>query len=267
MKPTTKNWIVYVFQIQFFIMLTIITVFIQFIWLFEAIMPLNLFDSHKSIRTPIPSVNEVIFSLSFAIFMVFNLGMATFSLYAFIFILHVLDSNPAKTAPICAFAIDCSLVNLFLNHFTLYQGRYFAYIAPFFPFSIYFQIPSLLSQISEILMILAFFTIFLNLQFGIEGIYKSHKIKTNKLTDLIHIILITNGLLAIISIYLYIIILRINLIRIIISLIFALFLIGIFTFILRKNKIKYPIEAISIWRYGRVKLKKEYKEEEKLNSP
>ncbi len=261
MNPKTKNWIVYGFQILFFFMLTIITVFIEFIWLFEAIIPLNLFDSNRNIRTPVPSVDEVIFSISFAIFIVFNLGIATFSLYSFIFILHVLDTNPAKTAPICAFAIDCSLVNLFLNHFTIYKERYFAYIAPFFPFSIYFHIPSLISQISEILMILAFFTIFLNLQFGIEGIYKSRKLKTNKITDLIHIILITNGLLAIISIYLYTIILKINFIRIIISLIIALFLIGLFTFILRKNKIKYPIEAISIWRHGRVKLKKEYKEE------
>jgi len=257
MNPKTKNWIVYCFQILFFLMLTIITVFIEFIWLFEAIMPLNLFDSNRNIRTPVPSVLEVFFSITFSIFMVFNLGIATFSLYAFIFILHVLDTNPAKTAPICAFAIDCSLINIFLNHFTIYKERYFAYIAPFFPFSIYFHIPSLISQISEILMIVAFFTIFLNLQFGIEGIYKSHKLKTNKLTDLIHIILITNGILAIISIYLYTIILTINLIRIIISLIFSLFLIGIFNFILRKNKIRYPIEAISIWRHGRIITKKE----------
>ena len=257
MNPNTKNWIVYGFQILFFLMLTIITVFIEFIWLFEAIMPLNLFDSNRNIRTPVPSVLEVFFSITFSIFMVFNLGIATFSLYAFIFILHVLDTNPAKTAPICAFAIDCSLINIFLNHFTIYKERYFAYIAPFFPFSIYFHIPSLISQISEILMIVAFFTIFLNLQFGIEGIYKSHKLKTNKLTDLIHIILITNGILAIISIYLYTIILTINLIRIIISLIFSLFLIGIFNFILRKNKIRYPIEAISIWRHGRIITKKE----------
>ena len=260
MNPNTKNWIVYVFQLQFFIMLTIITVFIQFIWLFETIMPLNLSNSNRNIRTTEPSFQEVFFSISFVIFMVFNLGIATFSLYAFIFILHVLDSNPAKTAPICAFAIDCSLINLFLNHFTLYEERYFAYIAPFFPFSIYFHIPILISQISEILMIMAFFTIFLNLQFGIEGIYKSHKLKTNKLTDLIHIILITNGILAIISIHIYMIILTINLIRIIISLIIALFLIGFFTFILRKNKIKYPIEAISIWRHGRVITKKEKKQ-------
>ena len=260
MNTKTKNWIVYGFQLQFFIILTIITIFIEFVWLFEAFIPLNLSDSHRNTRTTVPSVQEVIFSISFVTFMVFNLGMASISLYAFIFILRVLDSNPAKTAPMCALAIDCSLINLFLYHYTLYKERYFAYIAPYFPFSIYFHIPSLISQISEILMIIAFFTIFLNLQFGIEGIYKSHKLKTNKLTDLIHIILITNGILAILSIYLYTIILTINLIRIIISLIFALFLIGFFIFILRKIKIRYPIEAISIWKHGRIITKKEMEE-------
>jgi hypothetical protein len=51
-------------------------------------------------------------------------------------------------------------------------------------------------------------------------------------------------------------ILAINLIGIIFSVIVALFLIGFFNFVLRKNKIRYPIEAIAIWRHGKVITKK-----------
>lgn len=258
MNAKTKNWIVYGFQLQFFVALTIITIFVEFLWLFEGLIHQNLSYSNPPSRTAAPSVQEVGFSISLVTFMILNLGIACISLYGFIFILNVLDSNPAKTAPVCALAIDCALINLFLYHFSLYKERYFNYIAPFFPFSIYFHIPSLISQISEILMIIAFFTIFLNLQFGIEGIYKSHILKTNKLTDFIHILLIINGVLPILVIYIYIEmnILAINLIGIIFSVIVALFLIGFFNFVLRKNKIRYPIEAIAIWRHGKVITKK-----------
>ncbi|GAH46921.1 unnamed protein product, partial [marine sediment metagenome] len=59
------------------------------------------------------------------------------------------------------------------------------------------MIPSLISQISVILIVIAFFSIFINLQFGVEGIMKRHVINSNKMTNLIHYILIINGILGI----------------------------------------------------------------------
>ncbi|MFX1394535.1 MAG: hypothetical protein ACFFAH_13295 [Promethearchaeota archaeon] len=260
MNSRKKNWIVYSIQLQFFVALTIITIFIEFVWLFEEIFFINLINSHPNTRTAIPSIEEFSISISFIIYMVLNLGVASFSLYAFIFILHVLDSNPAKTAPVCALATDCALINLFLYHFFIYKDRYFIYLAPHFPFSIYFYVPYIISQISEIFMIIAFFTIFLNLQFGIEGIYKSRILKTNNLTDFIHILMMINGVLPILFLLIYTNIFTINPISIIFSVIIAIFLIGLFNFILWKKNMRYPIEAISIWRHGKVITKKEKEE-------
>ncbi|MFX1339371.1 MAG: hypothetical protein ACFFDK_12235, partial [Promethearchaeota archaeon] len=130
-----------------------------------------------------------------------------------------------------------------------------------FPMSIYFHIPNLISQVSEILMIIAFFSIFINFEFGIEGIIKRHIINSNKMTDLIHYILITNGILGCLFIFTYMTILNINLIGFIISVIFAIFFICLFNFVIRKlNLNNYPIEALSRWKYGRVLTKKDIKQ-------
>lgn len=256
MNSKKKNWIIYSIQLQFFVALTIITIFIEFVWLFEDIFFINLIKAHPTTKTTIPSPEEIIISISFIIFLVLNLSVASFSLYAFIFILHVLDSNPAKTAPVCALAIDSALINLFLYHFFIYKDRYFIYLAPYFPFSVYFYVPYLISQILEIYIIVAFFTIFLNLQFGIEGIYKSRIVKTNKLTDFVHVLMMINGILPILFLLIYTNIFTINPISIIFSVIIAIFLIGLFNYILRKKNMKYPIEAIAIWRQGKVFNKK-----------
>ncbi|HEY0090286.1 MAG TPA: hypothetical protein VGB37_15665, partial [Candidatus Lokiarchaeia archaeon] len=191
-------------------------------------------------------------------FMILNLTIASFSLYTFIFVLHVLDSNPAKTAPVCTLAIDCSLINLYLFHFSIYKSRYLTYLTPNFILSIFYHIPNLISQISEILMVVGFFTIFINFQFGTEGIYKSRIIKTNLITDSVHILLILNGVFTIFFIYIYFYanILTINLLGFILSLIIGFLLISLFNYILRKKKFKYPIEAIAIWRHGKVITKK-----------
>lgn len=59
-----------------------------------------------------------------------------------------------------------------------------------------------------------------------------------------------------IYIYIYANILTITLLGFILSLIIGLLLIGLFSFILRKKKLRYPIEAIALWRHGKVITKK-----------
>ena len=107
-------------------------------------------------------------------------------------------------------------------------------------------------------MVIAFFSIFVNLEFGIEGIMKRHVINSNKLTDLVHYILIANGIFGILCVYIYMRILNIGIIGFIISLILAIFFNSLFNFVLRKlNLNNYPIEALSKWKYGRVLTKKD----------
>ncbi len=194
--------------------------------------------------------------------------MTIFSIYAFIFVLHVLDSNPAKTMPVCAIAIDIALINLFFYQLSIYKEQFSIYFITPYPFSFYFLIPNLISQISVILMIITFFSIFINLEFGIQGIMKRKIINSSKMTDFIHYILITNGILGISFVFVYISILKISIIEFIISVILAIVLIGLFNYVLRKLKLNnYPIEAISRWKYGKVLTKKDKdKDKEKLIS-
>ncbi len=237
MNVKTKNWIFYGFQLQFFTILTVITIFIEIRWLFE--------------MSVIIALSSVIFSIFFISFMLLNLVIACFSMYAFVFILHVLDSNPIRTAPVCPIAIDLAIINLFFYYIFLYKKRYLAYFSQNFPISIFQNVLQYISHFSETIMTITFFTIFLNLQFGIEGIFKSRIIKSDKIADLIHVILIINGVIAFLLIYIYINILITNLLSIVVSLILAIILIGLFNFVLRKKKLKYPIEAMIIWRCGR----------------
>ena len=257
MKSKTKNWIVYSFQLLFFVTLTFIIIFIEFVWLFEGLIPL---DYRPTTRTAAPPVQEIVFSIFFVTLMVLNLGMASFSLYTFIFILHIFDANPANTAPMCPLAIDCAMINFLLYHYSLHNERYFNYLAQSIPFSIYFYVPSLIYQIPEIFMAIALFTIFMNLQFGIEGIYKSRVLKTNKLTDFTHILLLLNGVLPLFIIIAYTNFQTITLVGFILSMIIAHFLIGLINFFLRKKKMRYPIEAIALWRFGKIIYKKDREE-------
>jgi len=78
------------------------------------------------------------------------------------------------------------------------------------------------------------------------------------MTDFIHYILITNGIIGILFVCVYLNILKIGIIEFIISVILAIVLIGLFNFILRKlNLNNYPIEAIARWKYGKVLTKKD----------
>jgi len=97
------------------------------------------------------------------------------------------------------------------------------------------------------------FSIALNLEFGIEGIVKRHIINSNWLTDFIHYILIVNGILG--SLYLYICMdaFNISINSFIIGVSVGILLIGLFNIVLRKlNLNNYPIEALARLKYGRV---------------
>jgi hypothetical protein len=249
MRAKLKNRIVFIFQLQFFITLTVVTVFLEFVWVYEIYFyPLNFYFPIPPSQPTMPSIPQIIISITFALFVILNTIMAIFSIYAFVFVLHVLDSNPAKTAPVCAIAIDVALINFFFYQLCIFREQFF----------IYFMIPNLMSQISIILMIIAFFSIFINLQFGIEGIMKRHVINSNKMTNLIHYILIINGIIGISFVYTYIIMLKIGIIEFTISVSIAIVLIGLFNFVLRKLKVNnYPIEALSRWKYGMVITKKD----------
>jgi len=259
MKAKSKNWIVFCLQLQFFSILTFVIVFLEFVWLYEVFFyPLNFPFPVPPSHPPVPSNLEIFISIVFVSFVILNLSMAIFSIYAFIFILHVLDTNPAKTAPVCAISIDFALINIFFYQHSLYKDHYSTYFITSFPLSIYFLIPNLIAQISEILLIIAFFSIFINLEFGIEGILKRHIINSNKMTDFIHYILITNGIIGILYIYPYIGILNVSIIGILASVILAIFFFGLFNFVLRKlNLNNYPIEALARWKYGGIVTKKD----------
>ena len=114
MNAKSKNWIVFVFQLQFFTTLTLVIIFLEFIWLYEIFFyPLNFPLPFTPSQPTVPSTLQIFVSILFVSFVIMNLSMAIFSIYAFIFVLHVLDSNPAKTAPVCAVAIDFALINFF----------------------------------------------------------------------------------------------------------------------------------------------------------
>ena len=271
MRAKFKNWIVFLIQLQFFIPLTWIFTFLEFVWVYEIYFdPSDFFFPVPPSQPTMPSIPQIIISISFALFVILNLIMAIFSVYGFIFVLHILDSNPAKTAPVCAIAIDVALINFFFYQLCIFREQFFTYFIIPFPLSIYFMIPNVMSQISVILLLITFFSIFINLQFGIEGIMKRHIINSTKMTNLIHYILIINGILGISFAYSYITMLKISIIESIISVSLAIGLIVLFNFVLRKLKINnYPIEALSRWKYGKVLTKKDQekdKDKEKLIS-
>ncbi|TFG25663.1 MAG: hypothetical protein EU529_00185 [Promethearchaeota archaeon] len=258
-KNKVKNWTAFIFQVQLFLTLTIFMIFLEFSWFLEVYLHPKFSDPRLPTRTDIPSIEEIVFSMSFSTLLFLNLFLAMFSMYVFIFLLHVLDSNPAKTAPVCAIAIDFAMINIFLYHFSIYKERYFIYLTPLFPFSYYYQISCLISQISLILYIFAFFTIFINFQFGIHGISKRKKFKTNKMTDLMHILLLSNTLISIYFLYFYLSYIKIFVIDIVLlalSVIIAFLLLGFFNFFLRKKNLGFPLEAIERWR-NRLKWKKD----------
>lgn len=259
MKTKSKNWIVFLIQLQFFITLILVIIFLEFVWVYEIYFyPLNFPFPVPPSQPTVPSIHQIMISISFVSFAIMNFCMAIFSIYAFIFVLHVLDSNPAKTAPVCAMAMDVALISFFFYQLSIYKEQFSTYFITPYPFSSYFLFPNLISHISEILIIITFFSIFINLQFGFQGIMKRHIINSSKMTDLVHYILITNGILGILFVFMYMTVLKISIIGFIISVILALGLIGLFNFVLRKLGLdNYPIEAISRWKYGKVLTKKD----------
>lgn len=251
MNEKLKNWIVFIFQLLFFTPLTLIIIFLEFLWIYEIYFyPLNFPFPHPPSKIVVPTIPKVTVSFLFVSLIILNLNMAIFSMYGFIFFLHVLDSNPAKTAPVCAMSIDIALINFFFYQLSVYKEQYIAYFV--IPFPLFF----IFIPLYEVLITISVFSIALNLEFGIEGIVKRHIINSNWLTDFIHYLLIVNGILG--SLYLYICISNFNIgiNSFIIGVCAGILFIGLFNIVLRKLKLNnYPIEALAILKYGRVPTK------------
>ena len=256
MNEKLKNWILFIFQLSFFTMVTLIIIFLEFLWIYEIYFyPLNFPFPHPPSNAVMPSMPKVIISILFVSLIILNLSIAIFSMYGFIFFLHVLDSNPAKTAPVCAMSIDITLLNFFLYQLSVYEEQYIAYFV--IPFPLFF----IFIPLYEVLIAISVFSIALNLEFGIEGIVKRHIINSNWLTDFIHYLLILNGILG--SLYLYICmnVFNIKINSFIIGITLGIFFIGLFNIGLRKLHLNnYPIEALAILKYGRVPTKHDDKE-------
>ena len=72
------------------------------------------------------------------------------------------------------------------------------------------------------------------------------------MTDFIHYILITNGILGCVYLYICVDNLDVGNSSIFVSVVIGLLLIGVFNFVLRKlNLNNYPIEALSRLKYGK----------------
>lgn len=256
MNEKLKNWIIFIFQLSIFTPLTLIIIFLEFLWIYEIYFyPLNFPFPHPPSKVVVPTIPEVIISILFASLIILNLCMAIFSMYGFIFFLHVLDSNPAKTAPVCAISIDIALLNFFFYQLSVYEEQYIAYFAIPFPLFLIF-IP-----LYEVLIAISVFSIALNLEFGIEGIVKRHIINSNWLTDFIHYILIVNGILGSLYFYICMNVFNVKINSFIIGIILGIFFIGLFNIVLRKlNLNNYPIEALARLKYGRVPTKDEVKD-------
>ncbi len=248
MNVKIKNWSAYIFQIGLFSIFTIILIFIEFRWVMEIYFHPYLPEWNLPIRIAIPPVQEILLSIGYIAFFIFNFGIASFSMYVFIFILHVLDSNFARTVPICAFAIDCSLVNLFLFHFIFNKKIYFDYFMIYFHLHLLYQIPALISQLTGIIIFINFFTLLINLRFGMQGIKNRRLLGSNLLTDLIHSLLIVNGFIALIFFFYYLTVLSINIVGFILGLTAAIILVVIINNFLKRNKFYYPIQAIADFR-------------------
>ena len=174
MNVKSKNWVIFLFQLLIFTALTFIIIFLEFLWIYEIYFyPLNFPFPQPPSQVAVPSMLEVIISILFVALIILNLSMAIFSMYAFIFILHVLDSNPAKTAPVCAVSIEVALISFFLYQLSIYKEQYIVYFVIPFPLFLIF-----VPQIYEILILISVFSIALNFEFGIEGIVKRHIINS-----------------------------------------------------------------------------------------
>jgi len=152
-------------------------------------------------------------------------------------------------------SIDIALLNFFFYQLSVYKDQYIVYFVIPFPLFLIF-IP-----LYEALITISIFSITLNLEFGIEGIMKRYIINSNWLTDFIHYLLIVNGILG--SLYLYICInsFNIGINSFIIGVCAGILFIGLFNIVLRKLKLNnYPIEALAILKYGRVPTKDDDKE-------
>ncbi|MFX1273881.1 MAG: hypothetical protein ACFFBP_02970 [Promethearchaeota archaeon] len=242
MNSKTKNRIVFRFQVIFFIILIFLTVVYGFSWLLNFLDPLNVLSNFIPKTNPIPPIEMIIFTIFSITLMFLNWALASFSLYAFVFILRILESNPEKTTPICAMTLDVMIITQFLFHLSVHgQIRYSENLFP----SMYYIIPNFFTQYSEIFLVSATFLIIMGLKFGIEGINKRRYIRPNFLSDFIHILMVLNAVLVIVLFIFLINVLRIDFIKFILSISVAIVIFSLLILIMKKKNIKFPINAIA----------------------
>lgn len=133
MNVKFKNSFVFWFQVAFFSAIIVLIFFI------EVIRLITIFIMNSNKGAFISSGYEVSFLIIYLILLIVNYIIASFSLYVFIFVLHVLDSNPVKTAPVCALALDFAVLNLFFFNFFIYNQFYSYFFCSFFSFFHFFQ--------------------------------------------------------------------------------------------------------------------------------
>ena len=193
----------------------------------------------------------------FVMFPFLCLIIADVSLYGFLYKIKILSPDSPRTAPVCTIVTDAAVLNLFLAHYSIYKPEYNTYlffIPGFTPFILFFNFLTLLP---EILLLITFFAIFMNLYFGVENLIIGHlrSKRTDFITVLFHIIIIINGILAFPAIFEYLLVYNLELYGFLFSLTIGLLLTGILKFFLYKKQLKYPFEAIEVW-LGQKKPKK-----------
>jgi hypothetical protein len=250
MNINTKNRLVFSLQLGFFIILYLIIIFIEINDLYELYAGETLFFPYFSALRDSSFYFEVFISNFFIYFTFVNQFIAGFSMYGFLFKLRIFEKDSPKTIPVCAISTDIAMINIFLTHFITYKDQYFAYFT-IFP-AISSLIPGIISvfQIPVIFLTIALLSMLMNIYYGLYSIKlgRAYHWSHSFITIFFHIIMLINGIIALISFIVYLIRFFIQIYSIILSIIIALTLFSFFIYLLVKKELKYPYEAIYQWR-------------------
>lgn len=259
MKLKAKNHIVFSVQMLFF---SIIDIMMSIIEILNLIIILDklLINPSFTILILLKILYHGYKAFFFVMFPFLCLIIADVSLYGFLYKIKILSPDSPRTAPVCTIVTNLAVLNLFLAHYSIYKSRYNAYllfIPGFTPFILLFNFLTLLP---EILLIITFCAIFMNLYFGVENMIIGHlrSKRIDLVTVVFHIIIVINGLLAFPAIFEYLLVYTFELYGFLFSLTIGLLLTGILKLFLYKKQLKYPFEAIELW-LGQRKTKNEKK--------
>ncbi|TXT67671.1 MAG: membrane protein of unknown function [Promethearchaeota archaeon] len=259
MNVKNKNRIVFSIQLVNFMILYLIIAFIEIN---------GLYDLYTGGWEEIPfftrvttiAVNWEIFISNFFIYFMFvNQFTAGFSVFGFIFKLRILEKDSIKTIPVCAISTDIAMLNIFQLHFALYRQQYYAYFS-IFP-NLSSLIPEILSllQFPELILTITFLSMMMNFYYGIASIKlgREYDWAHSFITVFFHVIMLINGVIALLSIISYLNLYTIELYSFILGFIFSMVFFLLFLHLLNKKQLKYPYEAIYKYRIHRKNKQKE----------